>query len=190
MAKFDVADNVSVDEFFKDAIPKQFKDMIAGADMSALSGKEFKLQFNVDGKKYCLDIKNGDSVEIIEDGVEKPVLEISIGESDWRDAVTGKLEGVIDRFIDPSQLANAEVLATLTSTTGALNLELAKPDGAALSFSLIFNGNPSPEAGLNLALEDWVSMQKGETDGQALVMSGKMNFTGDMMFLMGLQSLM
>jgi putative sterol carrier protein len=190
MAKFKVSENVSVEQFFKDAVPQQFQDMIAGADMSALAGKEFKLQFNVAGKKYCLNIKDGRDVEIIEGGVDCASLAISLGESDWRDAVTGKLEGVIDRFTDPSQLANPKTLSTLLSTTGALNVELKKPDGNVMPISMSFNGGTNPEATISLTLEDWVTMQKGQTDGQSLVMSGKMSFTGDMMFLMGLQNLM
>lgn len=190
MVQFNVPDDVSVDDFFKSHVPDQFDKMTEGADMSALDGKEFKLQFEVDGKKYCLNIKNGKEVEIIEGGVDGAVLSLSLSEDDWRAAVTGKLEGVIDRFIDPTQIADKTMLGSLLSTKGKLNVQLKKPDGAQMPVSMVFNGQQSPEATINLTLDDWVAMQKGEANGQTLVMSGKMTFSGDMMFLMNLQQLM
>ena len=56
--------------------------------------------------------------------------------------------------------------------------------------SLIFNNAPSPAMTINLKLSDWVAMQNKEADGTALFMSGKMKTNGDLMFLMGLQSLL
>ena len=190
MATFKVAENVSVEDFFEKEVPAQFKDLIAGADMSSVAGKEIKLQFDVEGKKYCLNIKDGKEVEIIKGGADKPVLEISLSEKDWRDSVTGKLEGVIDRFTDPAQMADPKILNTLLATTGMLKVDLSKSDGAVMPISMSFNGGTNPEAAISLALEDWVAMQKGEANGQTLVMGGKMTFTGDMMFLMQLQELM
>ena len=47
-----------------------------------------------------------------------------------------------------------------------------------------------PAVTLNLDLPDWIAMQKKETTGQALFMNGKLKFTGDMVLLMKLQTMM
>ncbi len=190
MAQFNVPEDVSVEDFFKNQVPAQFPDLAAGVDLSTLAGKEFKLQFDVDGNKYCLNIKGGKEVEVIEGGVDAPALSIALSEGDWRDAVTGKLGEVIDRFTDPAELSNENTFNTILSTKGKLDVELKKDDGSTMPFTMVFGGQPAPEAAIKLNLADWVAMQKGEANGPNLVMTGKMEFTGDMMFLMGLQSLM
>lgn len=189
MAGFNVPENVSVEDFFKNHVPKQFKEMTAGVDLSALSGKAFTLQFDVAGKKYCLNIQGGADVQVLEGGVDKPVLALQMSESDWRDAVTGKLAGVIDRFIDPGQVADKQRYGTLLATNGTMTVELKKPDGSTMPIAMAFNGAGQPAVTIKLSLEDWVAMQNKQVDGQTLVMSGKMQFEGDMMFLMSLQQL-
>ncbi|MFO8057548.1 MAG: SCP2 sterol-binding domain-containing protein [bacterium] len=190
MAQFNVPEDVKVEDFFENQVPAQFPELAAGADLSSLAGKEFLLQFEVDDSRYCLNIKGGKEVEVIKGGVDKPALCISLTESDWRDAVTGKLGEVIDRFTDPSELANENTFNALLSTKGKLNVELKKEDGSVIPLTMTFGGESTPEASIKLSLADWVAMQKGEANGPNLVMTGKMEFTGDMMFLMGLQSLM
>ena len=120
-------------------------------------------------------------------GVAKPILTICLSEADFRKAITGQAEGVIDRFSDPFQIADINIFNTLLATKGRLNVEL---DGGAMKFSMVFNGEPSPEASIKLALADWVSMQKKETNGQNLFMAGKMQFDGDVVFLMSLNNLL
>ncbi len=190
MAQFNVPDDVSADDFFHNHVPAQFPELAAGADLSSLAGKDFNLQFDVDDNKYCLTIKGGKEVEVTKGGIDKPTLCISISESDWRDAVTGKLGEVIDRFTDPSELADEKIFNALQSAKGKLNVELRKNDGSVFPFIMVFGGETSPEASIKLSLADWVAMQKGQANGPNLVMTGRMEFTGDMMFLMGLQNLM
>jgi putative sterol carrier protein len=189
MAAFNVPENVTVDQFFKDYVPQQFKDLTSGADLSFLTGKEFSLQFNVDGKIFCIRVKDGKDVEVVEGGINNPMLAISVAESDWRDTVTGKLEGVMDQFTDPSQAADATRYNALQSTKGTMNVELKKSDGSLFPFSLAFNGSAQPSVKIMLAIEDWIAMQKKEVAGPSLFMNGKMKFEGDMAFLMNLQRL-
>ncbi len=190
MAMFQAPENISVDDFFKDLVPRQFKETLEGADMSVMAGKDFTLQFDVDGKKYCLKVKDGKDLEIIEGGIEKPMLGIQISEDFWRDSVTGKIEAGMDQFTDPQQAADAARYAALQSTSGTLKAELTKPDGSIAKLAMVFNGAASPESVIKLSLSDWAAMQSKEVDGQTLVMGGKMQFSGDMMFLMALQNLM
>jgi putative sterol carrier protein len=190
MATFRVPEDVSVDAFFSEHVPSQYGDLIAGADLSSLKGKEITIQFDISGKQYCLKIKDGSNLEVIKGGIDKPMLTLSLTEQDWRDSVTGKIEGLIDQFTDPAQIADVKRLNTLSSTKGACTMEIKKSDGSKIPFTMIFNGEDKPSVTLNLDLPDWIAMQKKETTGQALFMNGKLKFTGDMVLLMKLQTMM
>lgn len=189
MVEFKVPADVSVKDFFLNYVPKQFNEIVAGADLSAMAGKEFTLQFNIDGQKYCMKIKDGKGLEVIEGGVDKPMLALTLSEKDWRDSITGRVPNAMDQFTDPTQAADITRYEALQRTKGALHLELKKDDGGVLPVTITFNGESSPVVTLKLMMADWIAMQKKETDGQTLFMSGKMNFDGDMVFLMALQSL-
>jgi putative sterol carrier protein len=190
MAMFRVPDDVTVDAFFNEYVPSQFGDLIAGADLSSLKGKEVTLQFNISGKQYCLKITDGTKLEVIKGGVDKAMLTLSLSENDWRDSVTGKIEGLIDQFTDPAQIADAKRFNALSTTKGACTMEIKKGDGSNIPVTMIFNGEDKPTVTLNLDLPDWIAMQKKETTGQALFMNGKLKFTGDMVLLMKLQTMM
>jgi putative sterol carrier protein len=189
MARFDIPENIKVEDFYTNYLPKQFKELTSGVEMSAMAGKEFTLQFTIEGKKYCLKITNGKELEVIEGGIDKPMLTLSLSESDWRAAVTSRIEGILDRFTDTTQIADTARYNKLLSTKGTLNVELTKDDGTIMPIAMIFNGEEKPLVTIKLALSDWVAMQRGEVNGQVLFMSGKMKATGDMMFLMSLQQL-
>jgi putative sterol carrier protein len=189
MAVFTVPEHITVDDFYKDYVPKHFKEITAGMDVSAMAGKEFTLQFTIEGKSYCLKMMGGKEIEIIEGGINKPMLTVALSESDWRDSITGKIEGILDRFTDPTQVADTARYTKLLSTKGTLNLELTKDDGTVMPITMIFNGEDKPSVAMKLALSDWVAMQRKEVNGQVLFMSGKMRATGDMVFLMSLQQL-
>jgi len=189
MAKFSVPENIGVEDFFSNHVPQQFEEIMSQTDMSAMADKEFTLQFAVGGKKYCLRITSGKNLEIVEGGIEKPILALTLNEDDWRDSVTGKVEGVIDQFTDPSQIADPFRYNKLVSTKGTMDLELKKDDGSSMPITMVFNGTETPHVALSLALSDWVAMQKKEVNGQVLFMNGKMQTKGDLMFLMSLQAL-
>ena len=188
MAKFSVPSGVSVDDFFTKHVPSQFKEITAGANLSSLAGKEINLQFNVNDQKFCLKIKDGTNLEIVKGGVDKPLLTIALSEQILLDSVTGKVEGMIDRFTDPVEIADPMRLQNLMETKGTLNLTL-KQDGNNIPVTMIFNGEAKPSVDLSLELKDWIAMQNKETTGQNLFMNGKMKFTGDMVLLMKLQTL-
>jgi len=190
MALFNVPANVKVDDFFKTYVPKQFSELTKGVDLSGMAGKELTVQFDIDGKKYCLKIKDGKNLTVIPGGIDKPVLCVALNEADWRAAVTGQMEGVIDRFADPAQAANPDILNTMLSTKGCLKVELKKPDGNLMPFSMVFNGETQPCGTIKLSLDNWRAMQKKETNGQNLFMAGQMQIDGDMMFLMSLNALL
>jgi len=94
----------------------------------------------------------------------------------------------MDQFTDPGQAADLKRYNALQATKGIMKLELKMDDGNTEKLSITFNGETSPEVTLKLAFSDWLAMQKKEADGQALFMAGKLQFDGDMMFLMQLQA--
>jgi putative sterol carrier protein len=190
MVRFNVPEGIAVDEFFQKIVPEQFQEIAAGTDLSLMAGREFTLQFQVEGRRYCLRVRDGKDLEIVEGGIPKPMIELKVSEADWREAVTGKAEGVIDRFTDPTQVADLNRYNKLLATKGTLHLELKKPGGGVMPVDLVFNGEAKPEVTIKLAMSDWVDMQKGEANGQILFMSGKMQAQGDMVFLISLQSLL
>jgi len=190
MADINVPEDVTIEDFFNKYVPEQFGAEIENTDLSFLEGKEFTLQFDIDGKKYCIRVKDGKDFEVVEGGVDKPMLELRLGEDFWRKAVTGKVEGALDQFTDPGQMADANRYNNLAATKGKLDVELSMEDGSTEKVTLVFNGEENPEVTLKLSMGDWVSMQRKETDGQTLFMSGKMQFAGDTMFLMSLNNLM
>jgi putative sterol carrier protein len=189
MAKFNVPSGVSVSEFFEKHVPEQFNEITAGANLSSLSGKEVNLQFNVNDQKYCLKIKDGTNLEVVKGGVDKAQLTLALSEQVFLDAVTGKVEGMIDRFTDPVEIADPMRLKNLMETKGTLNLTF-KQNGNEIPVTMIFNGEAAPKVDISLDLQDWIAMQNKQTTGQNLFMNGKLKFAGDMTLLMKLQTLM
>jgi hypothetical protein len=153
MAKFSVPSGVSVDDFFTKHVPSQFKEITAGANLSALTGKEINLQFNVNAQKYCLKIKDGTNLEIVKGGVDKPLLTLALSDQVLLDSVTGKIEGMIDRFTDPVEIADPMRLKNLMDTKGTLNLTLKNGDNA-IPVTMIFNGEAKPSVDISLELKD------------------------------------
>jgi putative sterol carrier protein len=188
MAKFQVPSGVSVNDFFEKYVPEQFKEITAGANLSSLAGKEVNLQFNVNDQKFCLNIKDGTNLNVIKGGVDKPLLTLSLSEGVFLDAVTGKMEGMIDRFTDPVEIADPMRLKNLMDTKGTLNLTL-KQDGKEIPVTMIFNGEAAPKVDITIDFQDWLAMQNKQTTGQNLFMNGKLKFAGDMTLLMKLQTL-
>ena len=190
MADFDVPEDIKVGDFYTNHVPRHFAEITSCMDLSAMQGKEFTLQFNIDDASYCLKIMNGSELDIVKGGIDRPMLSLTMTESDWRNAVTGKLEGLLDQFTDPSQAADPERYNRLLATKGTMKLQLKKEDAAVMQITMVFNGEQTPEVTIKLSMSDWVAMQKKEVTGQVLFMNGKMQTQGDMMFLMSLQSLL
>jgi putative sterol carrier protein len=187
-------EGIGVDDFFTKFVPEQFsqmKEMLNVVDLSFLSGRDFNMQFNVEGKVYGIKFKNGKDMEVINGAVDKPAVSLYVSEKDWRDAVTGKFNKMADDFSgDPTSFIDATRYNALQSTKGAVNMNLKKDDGGTLPLKIVFNNVETPAVTVNLDMVDAMAMINKATTGQALLMNGKLKFTGDMVLLMKLQSLM
>ena len=93
MTDIQVSEDISVEDFFENLVPKQFEETVSGTDLSFLRDREFTLQFTVGEKTYCVRVQAKEGMKVIPGGVEKPLLGISLSEPDWRESITGKLEG-------------------------------------------------------------------------------------------------
>jgi putative sterol carrier protein len=185
----EVPEDITFEDYFKDYIIKQFEDTKESTDLSWMSGKEMTYQYNVDGKKCCLKIKDGTDLDVLDGGIDKPMLEVMTSEAVWRDTVTGKETGMDFIMEESPNVSLEERYKSLGELKGTLKIEI-ETDGGVEKAVLVFNGETEPEATITLTLSDWLDMQKGETDGQTLVMGGKLQFDGDLMFLLSAQSML
>jgi putative sterol carrier protein len=187
-------EGISVDEFFTKFVPDQFNQMnalLSAVDLSFLTGKDFNMQFNVEGKIYSIKFKNGKDIDVVNGTIDNPAFCLYITEKDWRDAVTGSFNKLADDFSgDPTSFIDAKRYKALQSTNGTVNMNFKKDDGGIMALKIVFNNVETPSVTVNLDLVDGLAMINKTTTGQALFMNGKLRFTGDMMLLMKLQTLM
>jgi putative sterol carrier protein len=186
-------EGISVDDFFAKFLPDQFnkmKELLNAFDLSFLNGKDFNMQFNIDGKVYGVKFKISKDIEVVNGNVDSPVFCLYVSEKDWRDAVTGKFNKLADDFNgDPSSFIDARRYKALLSTKGTMTLNLKKEDGTILPLKIVFSGAEKPEVTINMDILDSLAMMSRKVTGQTLFMNGKMKFTGDMILLMNLQAL-
>ncbi|MDJ0761420.1 MAG: SCP2 sterol-binding domain-containing protein [Myxococcota bacterium] len=191
MVDFGVPRDMDIDEFIDNHVTAHFEKSVAGADTSAMVGKSFTLQYNIgDDKKYCLNISDGNKLEIIKGGIDTPMLSLHMSESDWRDYISGQVDAGLDRFIDPIQLTDPKRFSALQEFKGMLIIKILKDDGETIVPTICFNGSDKPSATLRLKISDWLGLQQGKKKGPMLVMTGKMKVGGDISFVMQCQTLM
>ena len=186
-------EGISVDDFFTKFIPEQFdkmKDLLNVVDLSFLAGKDFNMQYDIEGKTYGVKFKNGKDVEVIKGSIDNPVFILSVAEKDWRDAITGKYNKLADNLSgDSTSFIDAKRYKALLSTKGMMALNLKKDDGTILPLKIVFNGSDKPSVTINMDMLDSLDMMSRKVTGQNLFMNGKIKFAGDMVLLMNLQTL-
>ena len=184
-------ENISVDEFFTEFVPEQFiHELLSVMDLSFLTGSDFKMQFDIEGKVYSVTFKNEKDLEVTKGSIGEPNFTVIISERDWRDAVTGKFNELADDFTgDPTSFIDARHYEALMSMNGTVNMNLKKKDGVNLPLSLIFNDEDSPAVTVNLDLLDALRLMNRSATGLGLLMNGKLKYTGSMVLLIKLQNL-
>ena len=186
-------ENISVDEFFTEFVPEQFihmNELLSVMDLSFLTGSDFKMQFDIEGKVYSVTFKNEKDLEVTKGSIGEPNFTVIISERDWRDAVTGKFNELADDFTgDPTSFIDARHYEALMSMNGTVNMNLKKKDGVNLPLSLIFNDEDRPAVTVNLDLLDALHLINRSATGLGLLMNGKLKYTGSMVLLIKLQNL-
>jgi len=186
-------EGISVEEFFTTFLPDQFRAMkalLGAVDLTFLSGKDFTMQFDIEGQVYSLTFRNGMDLEVKKGSIDKPNVAVMVLEKDWRDTVTGRFNALADGFTgDPTSFIDVKRYHALLSTHGTVNMNLRKDDGSNLTLRLIFNGEENPAVTVDLDMLDGLDLMNKSTNGPALFMKGKLKFTGNMILLMKLQTL-
>jgi putative sterol carrier protein len=187
---FDAAENVTVEGFFKEYLLNKLTEIRETADLSWLAGKEFTANYKVNGLRYGMSIKNGTDLEVVDGGIDQAMLEISMSEKFWRDMATGKIESGMDSYILPGGSdADKDRYNALQDIRGTLKIKM-EVGSEVEEISMVLNGDSQPEAIITIALEDFVSINKGETDGPSMVMNGKLKIDGDIAFLLSVQEML
>ncbi len=189
----DVPENVSVKEYFEEIVPKMAEEQLSKVTASGMEGTVFTVEFDIQGDQeyvYGITVKDAKDVAITEGPLENPMIKVKISEDVWRKAVTGKMEGAMDMFMDLGQNANRKRYDSLMSVKGTMDLELTLDDGSTAELSVVFNGTESPQVTFKTSVEDWAKISSGELAGPTAFMTGKMKIDGDMPFAMALGNLL
>jgi len=187
---FDAPENVTVEEFFKEYLLNKLMEVRETADLSWLAGKEFTANYEVNGSRYGMSIKDGTDLEVVDGGIDRAMLEIKMSENFWRDMATGKIESGMDSYILPGGSdADKDRYNALQDIKGTLKINM-EVGSEVEEISMVLNGDSQPEAIITIALEDFVSINKGETDGPSMVMNGKLKIDGDIAFLLSVQEML
>jgi putative sterol carrier protein len=188
----EVKDDVTVKEYFEEYVPKIFAEQLAGSPVSGMEGTEVSLQFDItdgDAQTYSMVVKDASDLEVSAGPASGTLVRVVLSEDVWREAVTGKLEGAVEMFTDAKQLANRRRFDQLKELKGTIELDLSRPDGPNVGFTVTFNGAESPKSIFRVSLENWAKMSKGELPGVTAFMSGQLKIEGDMPFAMALGNL-
>jgi putative sterol carrier protein len=187
---FDAPENVTVEGFFKEYLYGKLMEVRETADLSWLAGKEFTANYEVNGSRFGMRIKDGTDLEVVDGGIGQAMLEVRMSEDFWRDMATGKIESGMDSYILPGgSSADKDRYNALQEIKGTLKINMEIGDEIE-EISMVLNGEPQPEAKITIALEDFVSINKGEADGPSLVMTGKLKIDGDISFLLSVQEML
>ncbi|MBK5093614.1 MAG: SCP2 sterol-binding domain-containing protein [Actinobacteria bacterium] len=188
----EVGEDVTVREYFEEHVPKIFEEQVSGISSSGMEGTDFSVQFDISGAEkqtYGIIVKDAKELEVVSGPIKDPIVTLELSEDAWREAVTGKLEGAVDAFMDMGQMANRTRYDLIKDTKGTMGLLLSRPGGTDLEFKVIFNGAESPKTTFKASLEDWVKISRGELEGTAAYMSGSLKIEGDLPFAMALGNL-
>ncbi len=185
--------DISLDDFFTKFVPDRFnqlKNSLNSIDFSFLTGRDFKMQFNIGGKVYSVTFRNGKDMKVTKGSIDGANFIVTLSEKDWRDAASGKFNELTDDFTgNPASFIDANHYETLMSMNGMVNMNLRKKDGVNFPLSLVFNGEKSPSVTVHLDMLDALQLMNQSTTGLRLLMNGRLKFTGSILLLMKLQNL-
>ncbi len=182
----DIPENVSVQDYFENYVPKLFEEQIGAMAIAGMEGTEFTVQFNVDGQIYAIRVKEGKELEIVKGGIDGPMMDVTLNEDAWRKAITGNLPGS-DMFTELGNTANRKTYDAVNGQKGTLTLELTDPDA---NITVIFNGSATPAVTLKASAATFADINSGKTAAPMAFMQGQLKLEGDMAFAMSLNSLM
>lgn len=187
-------EDISIEDFFTRLLPDKSADMLAmlkGIDLSFMEGKDFRCQFDIDSQVFSVNLKGGKELDFIKGPIERAHIVLKVAEKDWRDAITGKFNSAARYYTgDITSLLDAKRYKAVITLKGGLNLSLKMDDGRVLGLQAIFGGTPSPAVDLSLAMKDYLAVLSKTVSTQALIITNKVKFKGNMMLLLKFQNLL
>jgi hypothetical protein len=181
--------DVTPAQFFEEMLPMGFAAQ-AQAGGPTPQG-EFTLAWHLTGEG------GGDWVATIKDG--KMTTRAGSGEAnlgftlsvvDWRDAVLGRNGATLALILPQNRPGRPDNSGRAKLLKGTVVQELAREGQEPFKVALCFNGAATPTTTTKMKLPDFVAMQEGRLNGQEAFMTGRMQVTGDMAFLMQIAMLM
>jgi len=185
-------EDVTVDEYFNDYVPKIFAEQLHSTAVSGMDDTEAKIMFNISGDQpqtWSIVIKDAKELQVVQGAVGDPMVTLDMDEGTWRDAVTGKLPGAIDMFTDVNKVANRARFDKINDMKGTLVLALARPDGSPIDLAVSFNGADKPKATFTCSIDCWKDLSSGKVTGVTAFMGGQLKIEGDMPFAIELSNL-
>jgi len=180
-----IGEDITLQEYYEQKLPQIFAAQIQENPPTDLAGQEYRINYDIDGTRYGVIIRNGTQMEIVPGGLENSHLSSSLNENDWRDLVTGKI--LVD---DPIRKYNTlKHFNKIKNFKGLFKLCLSRNEGPDFLSSTVFNGVDTPEVTIKAKVSDYSLIQTGKMNPQMAMMIGKVKFEGSTPFLMMLGTL-
>lgn len=180
---------VTPDEFFLEMLPMGFATQ-AQAGGPTPQG-EFTLAWHLTGEgggEWLATLKDGKMTTKKGGGDANVTFTLSV--DDWRDAVLGRNGASMALILPQQRPGRPDNSARAKQLKGTIAQELAREGQEPFKVDLCFNGAATPRTTTKMKLPDFIAMQEGRLNGQEAFMTGKMQVTGDMAFLMQIAMLM
>ena len=158
-----MAEEPNVKKYFEETVPQLFGGAIKTSPVQGMDGTEFTLQFNVTGEgggQYGIVVKNGKELQVVPGRIPSPLIEIEVTQSNWKDTISGKAEGVMDNFMKPERTSR-KLFDVVKETKGTLKLALTRDDGGLFESKIKFNGADAPATTIKMKVADYAFMNQG-----------------------------
>ncbi len=185
MSEAFINDDVTVQQYFEELLPQMFAEKFEVNPPVGLDGEEFRVNYHVGDLVYGIRITSGIVMVIVPEAIENAHLTNTLGEEDWRAAVTGRIS-IVNPVIDYNSKKH---LDKIKNFKGAFKLRLSREGGNPFNSMTVFNGVDTPEVTIIAKAPDYAMINSGKLNPQMAMMTGKIKFEGSLPFLMTLGSL-
>jgi hypothetical protein len=176
-------------QFFEQMLPMGFEAQ-AQAGGTVPQG-EFTLAWHLTGQgggDWTATIKDGKMTTRA--GAGDANLTFTLSVDDWRDAVLARNGANLALILPQNRPGRPDNSGRAKQLKGTIAQELAREGQEPFKVELCFNGAATPRTTTKMKLADFIAMQEGRLNGQEAFMTGRMQVTGDMAFLMQIAMLM
>jgi len=178
-----LTDNIKAS--FAEIIPKRARKYFhAREQQDELRGTKLKVTLDISGRLFSYIIRNGVDFKSKEGHIDDPHLRISLSpESIARLAETEDIDMLTGMQLTPKKY---ELLSELK---GIVVLRLKNPDDNIPEITIVFNNAETPKTVLQLSVQDANLIGSGRKSIFSLLVSGKIEVEGSLLFVMNLQPL-